>query len=78
MYPGGFMRKAIITFLLTLAAIFLFCDAEKLFRKSPVIEEITIQPKQVNPFDTVYAEVAATNPEEGALSYHWINQACDG
>jgi hypothetical protein len=71
MYPGGFMRKAIITFLLTLAAIFLFCDAEKLFRKSPVIEEITIQPKQVNPFDTVYAEVAATNPEEGALSYHW-------
>jgi hypothetical protein len=25
----------------------------------------------VNPFDTVYAEVQALNPEEGALSYQW-------
>ena len=65
------MRKGTFTFLLILAAMFLFCDAEKLFRKSPVIEEMTIQPEQVNPFDTVYAEVKATNPEEGILSYEW-------
>jgi hypothetical protein len=65
------MRKVTIIFLLILAAFFLFCDAEKLFRKSPVIEEMTIQPEQVNPFDTVYAEVKATNPEEGILSYEW-------
>jgi hypothetical protein len=65
------MKKVTTTILLILAAVFLFCDAEKLFRESPVIEEMTIHPKQVNPFDTVYAEVSATNPEEGILSYEW-------
>ena len=47
------------------------CDPEKLFRKTPVIDNMIVDPKQVNPYDTVYAEVVATNPEEGALSYQW-------
>ncbi len=60
-------------FILTLVIFFalISCDPEELFRNAPVIEEININPDRVNPFDTVYAEVQATNPEEGALSYRW-------
>lgn len=65
------MKKFI---LLTLAGILLIsCDAEKLFKKAPVIEELIITPEKaiVHPGDTVFAEVKATNPEEGELTYHW-------
>jgi hypothetical protein len=50
---------------------FIFCDPEELFRSAPIIREININPDRVNPFDTVYAEVLASNPEEGVLSYLW-------
>lgn len=60
-----------IYLILLIALLFISCDADKLFRKAPVIEEINVNPDRVNPFDTVYAEVKATNPEEGSLSYHW-------
>ncbi len=61
--------KFILTLIISLALI--SCDPEELFRNAPVIEEINVHPDRVNPFDTVYAEVHATNPEEGALSYRW-------
>lgn len=63
--------KSILFPLIIFSAFFVSCDAEKLFRDAPVIEEIIIQPNRVNPFDTVYAQVRATNPEEGSLSYQW-------
>ena len=47
------------------------CDPETLFRNAPNVEVISVSPSQVNPFDTVYAEVNAINPEEGTLSYQW-------
>ena len=47
------------------------CDPETLFRNAPTVQLINVTPGQVNPFDTVYAEVNAVNPEEGALSYQW-------
>jgi len=50
---------------------FMACDPETLFRNSPVINIIQISPNRVNPFDTVYASVVASNPEEGSLSYDW-------
>jgi len=64
------IRGKIIPVLSFLIVLF-SCDAEKLFHQTPVINQINVYPATVNPFDTVYAEVAATNPEEGALSYHW-------
>ncbi len=57
--------------LIIFSTLFVFCDAEKLFRDAPVVEEINVFPDRVFPFDTVYAQVKATNPEEGALSYQW-------
>jgi hypothetical protein len=63
--------KSILLIFIVLSVLFVFCDAEKLFRDAPVIEEIMVQPNRVNPFDTVYAHVKATNPEEGSLSYQW-------
>jgi hypothetical protein len=61
-------RTVIISLLFFLLAS---CDAEKIFRNAPVIEQLSVLPERVNPFDTVYASVTATNPEEGILSYQW-------
>lgn len=66
------MRKLI--YLILLVGLFfsiLSCDPESLFRNSPNIQLINVTPNQVNPFDTVYAEVQAINPEEGTLSFQW-------
>lgn len=57
--------------LIVLLIICLACDPETLFRSSPVIDLVQVNPNRVNPFDTVYASVIATNPEEGGLSYAW-------
>ncbi len=53
------------------ASLLLSCDPEKLFRDAPVIEEVGVFPERVNPYDTVFADVKASNPEEGELSYEW-------
>ncbi|MBN2364722.1 MAG: hypothetical protein EH225_01050 [Calditrichaeota bacterium] len=63
--------KRIMIFSFLIGIHFLNCDPEKLFRDAPVITEMKVYPDRVNPFDTVYAEVEATNPEEGLLSYQW-------
>lgn len=66
------MRRATIygrLFIFLLLAI--ACDPETLFRNAPTVQLISVTPGQVNPFDTVYAEVNAVNPEEGTLSYQW-------
>lgn len=49
----------------------LACDPEAIFRNAPVIDLIDISPNRVNPYDTVYATVNATNPEEGSLAFQW-------
>jgi len=54
-----------------LMIIVLSCDPETLFRNAPNIDVVSVTPSQVNPFDTVRAEVQAINPEEGTLSYQW-------
>jgi hypothetical protein len=54
------------------------CDPETLFRSSPVIDLVQVNPDRVNPFDTVYATVLATNPEEGGLSYAWSVSPSNG
>jgi hypothetical protein len=63
------IRLQVILILLLIA--FMACDPETLFRSSPVIDIVQINPNRVNPFDTVYASVLASNPEEGGLSYNW-------
>ncbi|GAB4377786.1 MAG: hypothetical protein Kow0042_26000 [Calditrichia bacterium] len=68
------MIKRLTFLLLGILIGFFSCDEARdilQFRKAPVIEEIILQPGIVNPFDTVYAEVKASNPEEGVLSYEW-------
>ncbi len=57
--------------ILLLFLVLASCDPENLFRNAPVIEQMSVLPDRVNPFDTVYASVHATNPEEGILSYQW-------
>lgn len=61
--------RILLTAIMSLCLI--SCDPEELFRSAPIIREISVTPDQVNPFDTVYAQVQATNPEEGVLSYQW-------
>ncbi len=63
--------KRRIAWLFLLALFLLSCDAEKLFKKAPVIDSVEL-PERVNQQDTVYARVTATNPEKDALSYHWF------
>ncbi len=65
------MIKFQITLILSLLITFIACDPETLFRSSPVIDVIQINPNRVNPYDTVFASVVASNPEEGSLSYGW-------
>ncbi len=62
---------ALLFLTLGIGTILTSCDAEKLFKKPPVIEELNLSRDEVSPLDTVYAEVKATNPEDGVLSYHW-------
>ncbi len=64
------MKLSIFISILCLTTI-LSCDAEKLFKKAPVIDDVILSKTQANPFDTIRAEVKATNPEDGALSYQW-------
>ena len=59
--------------------IFASCDeAKKILniREAPVIEEIILVPDDglLYPKDTVYAEVTASNPEDGALTYYWSTE----
>jgi len=58
-------------FLIGLYLSLLACDPEAIFRNAPVIDLIDISPNRVNPYDTVYATVNATNPEEGSLTFQW-------
>jgi hypothetical protein len=62
-------QRTVVIFLLFF--LLASCNPEKIFRNAPVIEQLSVQPEQVNPFDTVYASVTATNTEEGILSYKW-------
>ncbi len=66
------MKKYLLLGMITVI-FFFHCDPEKLlnFRKAPVINGFEAVPGEVFPFDTVYAGVSATNPEDGALKYEW-------
>ncbi len=68
--------KHVTAILIILLFITFSCDeAKKILNphQPPVIDEVIILPTSriVNPADTVYLEVQATNPEEGALTYQW-------
>jgi hypothetical protein len=61
-----------LNFLFFLLFLLIACNPDEIFRKSPIIHEIKIEPSDtVFPLDTVYVEVNASNPEKGILSYHW-------
>ena len=64
--------KLYFFFILLFIFLLIACNPDEIFRKSPVIHEINIEPSDtVFSLDTVYIEVVASNPEEGILSYQW-------
>lgn len=69
------MKHFPIILLVFLFTVFSCDEAKKILNphQPPVIDNIIIIPpsRKVNPSDTVYFEVQATNPEEGALTYQW-------